>query len=102
MKADDGPNGEPGDWIIDGQKVWTSGAHYSDYGILLVRTDPDVPKHKGMTMFWIDMHDPAVEVRPIHQASGESEFNEVYFTGLRVKDSQRLGAVGEGWKVALG
>ncbi len=95
--ADDGS----GDWIIDGQKVWTSGAHYSDFGILLVRTDPDVPKHKGLTMFWIDMHDPAVEVRPIHQASGGSEFNEVFFTGLRVKDSQRLGEVGKGWNVAL-
>ncbi len=90
-----------GDWVINGQKVWTTGAQYSDYGILLVRTDPDVPKHKGMTMFWIDMHDPAVDVRPIHQASGGSEFNEVYFTDLRVKDSQRLGNVGDGWKVAL-
>jgi alkylation response protein AidB-like acyl-CoA dehydrogenase len=89
------------EWVINGQKVWTTGAQYSDYGILLVRTDPDVPKHKGMTMFWIDMHDPAVEVRPIHQASGGSEFNEVYFTDLRVKDSQRLGNVGDGWKVAL-
>ncbi|HYE47537.1 MAG TPA: acyl-CoA dehydrogenase family protein [Caulobacter sp.] len=89
------------EWVINGQKVWTTGAQYSDYGILLVRTDPDVPKHKGMTMFWIDMHDPAVEVRPIHQASGGSEFNEVYFTDLRVKDSQRLGGVGDGWKVAL-
>jgi len=89
------------EWVINGQKVWTTGAQYSDYGILLVRTDPDVPKHKGMTMFWIDMHDPAVEVRPIHQMSGSSEFNEVYFTDLRVKDSQRLGAVGDGWKVAL-
>ena len=97
VRADDGS----GDWIIDGQKVWTSGAHYSDFGILLVRTDPDVPKHKGLTMFWIDMHAPGVEVRPIHQASGESEFNEVYFTGLRVKDSQRLGEVGKGWNVAL-
>ena len=89
------------DWVINGQKVWTSGAHYCDFGILLVRTNPDVPKHKGLTMFWIDMHDPAVEVRPIHQASGGSEFNEVYFTDLRVKDSQRLGEVGDGWKVAL-
>jgi len=89
------------EWVINGQKVWTTGAQYSDFGILLVRTDPDVPKHKGLTMFWIDMHDPAVEVRPIHQMSGGSEFNEVYFTDLRVKDSQRLGAVGEGWKVAL-
>jgi len=89
------------EWVINGQKVWTTGAQYSDFGILLVRTDPDVPKHKGLTMFWIDMHDPAVEVRPIHQMSGGSEFNEVYFTDLRVKDSQRLGGVGDGWKVAL-
>ena len=92
---------DDGDWVINGQKVWTTGAQYCDYGILLVRTDPDVPKHKGRTMFWIDMHDPAVDVRPIHQASGGSEFNEVYFTDLRVKDSQRLGNVGDGWKVAL-
>lgn len=89
------------EWVINGQKVWTTGAHYCDYGILLTRTDPDVPKHKGLTMFWIDMKDPAVECRPIHQMSGGREFNEVYFTDLRVKDSQRLGEVGDGWKVAL-
>jgi alkylation response protein AidB-like acyl-CoA dehydrogenase len=89
------------EWVINGQKVWTTGAHYSDYGIVLTRTNPDVPKHKGLTMFWIDMHDPAVDVRPIHQMSGGSDFNEVYFTDLRVKDSQRLGAVDDGWKVAL-
>jgi alkylation response protein AidB-like acyl-CoA dehydrogenase len=89
------------DWVINGQKVWTTGAHYCDYGILLVRTDPDVPKHKGLTMFWIDMKDPGVECRPIHQMSGGRDFNEVYFTDLRVKDGQRLGGVGDGWKVAL-
>jgi alkylation response protein AidB-like acyl-CoA dehydrogenase len=89
------------DWVINGQKVWTSGAHYSDFGLLLTRTDVDQPKHKGMTMFWIDMHAPGVEVRPIHQMSGASNFNEVYFTNLRVKDSQRVGAVGDGWKVSL-
>jgi alkylation response protein AidB-like acyl-CoA dehydrogenase len=92
---------EGDDWVINGQKVWTSGAHFSDFGLLLARTDPDVPKHKGLTMFWIDMKAPGVEVRPIHQMSGASNFNEVYFTDLRVKDSQRVGAVGEGWRVAL-
>ena len=89
------------DWVVNGQKVWTSGAHYSDYGILLVRTNPDVPKHKGLTMFWIDLKAPGVEVRPIHQMSGGSDFNEVWFTDLRVPDSQRLGPVDGGWKVAL-
>ncbi|HEY2035273.1 MAG TPA: acyl-CoA dehydrogenase family protein [Rhizomicrobium sp.] len=89
------------DWVINGQKIWTTGAQFSDYGILLTRTDPNVPKHKGLTMFYIDMHDPAVEVRPIKQASGGSGFNEVFFTNLRVKDSQRLGDVGQGWQVAL-
>ena len=89
------------DWVINGQKVWTSGAHYCDFGIVLVRTDPDVPKHKGLTMFWIDMKDPGVTVKPIHQMSGGSNFNEVYFENVRVNDSQRLGPVGDGWKVAL-
>jgi len=89
------------EWVINGQKIWTTGAQFSDYGILLTRTDPTVPKHKGLTMFYIDMHDPAVEVRPIKQASGGSGFNEVFFTNLRVKDSQRLGEVGQGWQVAL-
>jgi alkylation response protein AidB-like acyl-CoA dehydrogenase len=89
------------DWVVNGQKIWTSGAQNSDYGILLVRTDVDVPKHKGMTMFWIDMKSPGVEVRPIHQMSGESGFNEVFFTDVRIPDSQRLGPVGDGWKVSL-
>ncbi|HEY9234711.1 MULTISPECIES: acyl-CoA dehydrogenase family protein [Phenylobacterium] len=99
-KAERAPDGS-GDWIINGQKVWTTGAQFSDYGIVIVRTNPDVPKHKGLTMFWIDMKDPAVEVKPIHQMSGGSGFNEVFFTNLRVKDSQRLGAEGDGWKVSL-
>ncbi len=89
------------DWIINGQKVWTSGAHYSDFGILLVRTNPKVPKHKGLTMFIVNMKQPGVEVRPIHQASGGREFNEVYFTDVRIPDADRLGEAGAGWKVAL-
>ena len=89
------------DWVVNGQKVWTSGAHYSDYGIVLVRTNPDVPKHKGLTMFWLDLRSPGIEIRPIHQMSGGSNFNEVYFTDVRIPDAQRLGAVDDGWKVAL-
>jgi alkylation response protein AidB-like acyl-CoA dehydrogenase len=88
-------------WTIHGQKVWNSFAHRADYGLLLTRTNPDKPKHKGLTMFWIDMHDPAVDVRPIHQASGESEFNEVYITDLKLSDAHRLGDVDNGWNVAL-
>lgn len=89
------------DWIIDGQKVWTSFAHASDYGIVVTRTDPSVPKHKGLTMFIVDMKAPGMEVRGIKQMSGDSGFNEVFFTGVRVPDAWRLGAVGDGWKVAL-
>jgi alkylation response protein AidB-like acyl-CoA dehydrogenase len=88
-------------WLVNGQKVWTTGAHYSDYGLLLARTDANVPKHTGLTMFWIDMKTPGVEVRPIHQMSGGSDFNEVYLTDARVPDSQRLGDVGAGWRVSL-
>src|SRR6202022_3705647 len=82
-------------WIINGQKIWTSGAHYADYGILITRTDPTVPKHKGLTMFYLDMMSPGVEVRPIKQANGMQEFNEVFFTNLRIPDSQRLRAGGQ-------
>lgn len=89
------------DWVINGQKVWNSGAHYSNYGLLLTRTNPDLPKHKGLTMFWLDMKTPGVEVRPIHQMSGESEFSEVFLTDVRISDSQRVGAIGDGWKVTL-
>ncbi len=89
------------DWIINGQKVWTSGAHYSDYGILVTRSDPNVPKHKGLTFFFLDMKSPGVEARPIKQASGGANFNEVFFNDVRIPDSQRLGDVGDGWKVAL-
>jgi alkylation response protein AidB-like acyl-CoA dehydrogenase len=89
------------DWVINGQKVWTSGAHYSDYGILLARTNPEKEKHKGLTMFVLDMKAKGVEVRPIHQMSGGSNFNEVYFTDVRIPDAERLGEVGQGWQVAL-
>ncbi len=90
-------------WTVNGQKVWTSGAHLSDYGLLLTRTDVNVPKHKGMTMYWLDMRSPGVEVRRINQMSGGGGygFNEVFFTDVKIPDSQRLGAVGEGWKVAI-
>ncbi len=89
------------DWVINGQKIWTSGAHYSDWGILVVRTDPDVPKHQGLTYFFVNMHSPGVEIKPIKQLSSASNFNEVYFTDVRIPDEQRLGAVGQGWQVAL-
>ena len=89
------------EWVINGQKIWTSGAHYSDYGILVVRTDPDVPKHKGLSYFFLDMRSPGIDIRPIKQISGGANFNEVYFTNVRVPDDQRLGAVGQGWQVAL-
>ena len=89
------------EWVINGQKIWTTGAHFSDYAILVLRTDPNVPKHKGLTYFFLDMKSPGIEVKPIKQISGESGFNEVYFTDVRVSDAQRLGAVGQGWQVAL-
>ena len=89
------------DWVINGQKIWTSGAHYSDYGVIVVRTDPTVPKHKGLSYFYIDMKAPGVEIKPIKQLTGDSDFNEVYFTDVRVSDSQRLGEVGQGWQVSL-
>jgi alkylation response protein AidB-like acyl-CoA dehydrogenase len=89
------------DWIVNGQKVWTTGAQFSDFGILLVRTNPDVEKHKGLTMFIVDMKQKGVEVRPIHQMSGGRDFNEVYFTDVRIPDANRLGEPGGGWGVAL-
>ena len=88
-------------WVINGQKIWTSGAHYSDYGVIVVRTDPTVPKHKGLSYFYVDMKAQGVEVKPIKQLTGDSDFNEVYFTDVRVSDSQRLGEVGQGWQVSL-
>jgi alkylation response protein AidB-like acyl-CoA dehydrogenase len=88
------------EWIVNGQKVWTTLAHKARWGMLLARTDPDVPKHKGLTYFVVDMHAPGVEVRPLRQMSGDDEFNEVYFTDVRIPDSERLGAVGDGWRVS--
>ncbi|MBO2530801.1 MAG: acyl-CoA dehydrogenase family protein [Thermobifida fusca] len=88
------------DWVIDGHKVWTSLAHRAQWAILLARTDPDVPKHRGLTYFLCDMTAPGVTVRPLRQMTGEAEFNEVYLDGVRIPDSLRLGGVGEGWKVA--
>ena len=87
------------EWIVNGQKVWTTLAHLSRWGMLVARTDPDAPKHKGLTYFVVDMHAPGVEVRPLYQITGEAEFNEVYFTDVRIPDAERLGDVGEGWRV---
>ena len=89
------------EWVINGQKIWTSGAQHSDYGILITRTDPTVAKHKGLTMFFLDMKSPGVTVVPIKQATGNSEFNEVYFDNVRIPDDQRLGEVGDGWRVSI-
>jgi alkylation response protein AidB-like acyl-CoA dehydrogenase len=87
-------------WTVDGQKVWTSGARHADYGLLLARTDPDVPKHKGITAFLVRMDTPGVEVRPIRQMSGGTSFNEVFLSDVRIPDDLRIGEVGQGWQVA--
>jgi len=88
-------------WTINGSKIWTTGAQFSDYGILLTRTDANVPKHKGLTMFYLSMKSPGVDIHPIKQASGGSGFNQIFFTDVKIPDSQRLGEVGQGWQVAL-
>jgi alkylation response protein AidB-like acyl-CoA dehydrogenase len=89
------------EWVVNGQKVWTTLAHMSRWGLLVARTNPELPKHKGMTYFVIDMQAPGVEVRPLRQITGEAEFNEVYMTDVRIPDSERLGDIGEGWRVSL-
>ena len=89
------------EWVVNGQKVWNTLAHVADLGMLVARTNPELPKHKGLTYFALDMRADGVEVRPLRQITGEAEFNEVYMTDVRVPDSARIGAVGEGWRVAL-
>ncbi|MCZ7525495.1 MAG: acyl-CoA dehydrogenase family protein [Acidimicrobiia bacterium] len=89
------------EWVVTGQKVWSSGAHYSDIGEVLTRTDPEVPKHQGLTMFLVDMAAPGVEVRPLRQLTGGAHFNEVFFHEVRIPDSHRLGEVNAGWKTAI-
>ncbi|HEV2369742.1 MAG TPA: acyl-CoA dehydrogenase family protein [Acidimicrobiales bacterium] len=89
------------EWTVNGQKVWTTLAHRARWGMLVARTDPDVPKHRGLSYFVVDMKAPGVEVRPLRQMTGEAEFNEVYFTDVRIPDAERLGDVGAGWHVAL-
>ncbi len=89
------------EWIVNGQKVWNTLAHVADWGMLVTRTDPELPKHKGMTYFALDMKAPGVEVRPLRQITGEAEFNEVYMTDARVPDANRIGDRGEGWRASL-
>ena len=89
------------EWILNGQKVWTTLAHESAFGLIIARTNPDVPKHRGITAFLVDMHAKGVEVLPLYQATGEAEFNECFFTDVRVPDTMRIGDVGEGWGVSI-
>ena len=89
------------EWIVNGQKVWTTLAHLSKWGLLIVRTDPEAVKHAGLTAFVVDMQAPGVEVRPLYQITGEAEFNEVYFTDVRIANHEMLGNIGDGWRVSL-
>jgi alkylation response protein AidB-like acyl-CoA dehydrogenase len=89
------------EWVVTGQKVWTTLAHISSYGLVIARTDPELPKHRGITAFIVDMNAPGVEVRPLRQMTGEAEFNEVYLTETRIPDSMRLDDVGRGWAVSI-
>ncbi len=89
------------DWVVNGQKVWSSWAHLADWGILIVRTDPSLPKHKGLSFFVVDMRSPGIDVRPIRQISGASDFNETFFTDVRIPDADRIGGVGDGWACAM-
>lgn len=97
VRAEDGSD----DWIVNGQKVWSSWAHLTDWGILVVRSDPTLPKHKGLTFFVVDMKTPGIETRPIRQISGASEFNETFLTDVRIPDANRIGAEGEGWACCM-
>jgi alkylation response protein AidB-like acyl-CoA dehydrogenase len=90
------------EWIVNGQKVWTSGAHISDYGIMIARTDPDAPKHRGISMFILDMHSPGVAIRPLVQMTGHAGFNEVFFDDVRIPADRLLGEVNNGWRAAIG
>ena len=89
------------EWVVSGQKVWTTLAHLSKWGMLLARTNPDLPKHRGLTYFVVDMHAPGVDVRPLVQITGDAEFNEVFFDEVRIPDSMRLGPEGDGWRVGI-
>ena len=89
------------EWVVNGQKVWTTVAHIAKWGMLVTRTDPDLPKHRGLTYFVVDMESPGVEIRPLRQITGEAEFNEVYFTDARIPDAGRIGERGDGWRIAL-
>ncbi|MFA9566487.1 MAG: acyl-CoA dehydrogenase family protein, partial [Acidimicrobiales bacterium] len=89
------------DWLLNGQKIWTSGAHYSRFGMVVTRTDPNAAKHAGITYFIVDLQSPGIEIRPIKQINGASAFNEVFFTDVRVPDANRVGEVDDGWRGAI-